>query len=331
MEENMHRHRWFSEYAKRILAVLVALLSPLPTLAQVYPAKPLRLMIGFPPGGQNDTLARLVALPLAKSIGQQVIVENRPGAGGNIAAEIVARSVPDGYTLKLISLPFAANPSLYKTVPYREGDFIAVAGIGGSPMVLAVHPSTPFRNAAELAAYAKRHPHRLNYGSGGTGSAQHLAFGLFQAVTGARLTHVPYKGGGPSLAALIAGEVDTVMAAITVMLPLVQQKRSRALLVAQETPSPLMPEVPSSRQAGLPGLLITNWNGVAAPAKTPPEIVLRLHAEITKVLAGEDIRQRFATMGAETMGGSREQFQAFVAAEFVKWAKVVRETGITPQ
>jgi tripartite-type tricarboxylate transporter receptor subunit TctC len=334
-EQTMTRCRPLPAAPRRRLAALLAAaacaLLPAAAIAQVWPSKPVRLLIGFPPGGQNDTLGRLVAQRLSAALGQQFIVDNRPGAGGNLAAELVVRAAPDGYTLFLSSLPFAANPALYKTVPYQERDFVAVSGIGSSPMVLSVHPSVPFRSAGELLRYARQHPGKLNYGSGGVGSSQHLAFGLFQSLTGARLTHIPYKGGGPSLAALAAGEVDALMAALTVTSPLAQQGRIRPLVIAQEEASALLPGVPSARQAGMPQLLIGNWAGVMAPAQTPPDVVRRLHAEVQKALEHPELRERFAALGAEPMRGPQPEFQSFVRAEFQKWARVVRDAGIEPQ
>lgn len=297
-------------------------------LAQAWPTRSVRIIDGFAPGGSTDIMGRLIAPKLSESLGQQFILDNRPGASGIVGTEIVAKSPPDGYTVLIVPLTFTSNPSLFK-LPYDPvKDFVPVTLVASAPLMLVVHPSVRANSVAELIALAKASPGKLNFGSGGIASTPHLAGEMFKSMAGIQATHVPYKGGGPALADLVAGQIQFMLENIPSTLPYVKAGRLRALALSDLKRSPVLPDLPTLDQSGLKGYQIVGWNGMFLPAGTPQAIVNKLQAEVAKALAFPDVKERLATMGAEPVGNTPEQFAAFVKAEMAKWAKVVKDAGI---
>jgi tripartite-type tricarboxylate transporter receptor subunit TctC len=294
-----------------------------------FPAKPLRFVIGFTPGGPSDILARAVGQKLGERWGQQVVVENRPGAGGNLAAEAVAKSAPDGYTWLLGNNSIlATNQSLYRKLPYDPlKDFAPVALVAVQPNILVVHPDVPAKSVAELIALAKQNPGKLNYASSGAGAAAHLAGELFKTMAGVDMVHVPYKGAQPALTDLIAGQVQLMFATSASVIPYMKAGRLRALAVTTAQRSPSVPELPTVSEAGLAGFEATTWHGVVVPAATSPDIVERLNQDINAVLNEKDLRERLAGLGAEIATGTPREFADYIAREIPKWSKVVRDSG----
>ena len=294
-----------------------------------YPNKPVRLIVPFAPGGSNDIVARIVGYKFAESFGQQVIIDNRGGASGIIGTDIAAKAAPDGYTLLMMSLTIAVNPSLYRKLPYdTEKDLAPVTLVASAPLILVVHPSLPVKSLKDFIAHAKANPGKLNFGSGGPGTTPHLAGEVLKSMAGLQMTHVPYKGGGPALADLIGGQLQLMLENIPSTLPLVKSGKLRVLAVSGLTRSTLVPEVPTLDEAGLKGYEIVGWNGLFLPAATPNAIVSRLHAETVKALALPDVKERLSGMGAEGVGNTPAQFTAFVKSEIRKWAQVVRDAGL---
>jgi len=305
--------------------ILAASCAASPVLAQSYPVKPVRLVVGFVAGGPTDALARLYAARLGDRLGQQVIIENRGGADGVIAADAVAKSAPDGYTLFFASAGHAINASLYKSVPYRTvDDFEAVIRIGESPNLIAVTPSLPAGDVKQFIALAKAKPGALNYGA--TSSPTHLATELFASMAGIQLTRIPYKGAAPAMTALMAGDVQMVLSGIGTMLPQVKGGRLKAIAVTGPTRSPLAPEVPTVAEAGI-DFVATTWYGLMAPAGMPRPIVDRLNKETRALLADEAVKTVLAPQGVVATPSTPEEFNAFLRAEVAKWAKVVQDTG----
>jgi tripartite-type tricarboxylate transporter receptor subunit TctC len=300
-----------------------------PVFAQPYPAKPVRFVVGFPPGGGTDIMARLLAAKLPEYVGQPVVVENRPGAATNIAMEHVARSAPDGYTILVTTATMAMNPSFYKKLPFDVlRDFAPVSIFSDSPNVLVVRAALAAKDAGELVALARAKPGVLNYSSAGTGTTQHMTGELFKLRTGTDIVHVPFKGTGPSLTTLIAGDVDMTFANIPAILPHVRSGRLRALAVAGARRSELMPDVPTMKEAGVDGVEVTIWYGVLVPAATPREIVDTLAGAVTKAARSPDIRQRLLEQGAEPIGNTPEEFARQLREEVARWNKVVATSGI---
>lgn len=299
-------------------------------LAQsAYPNKPIRLIVPFAPGGSNDIVARIVGQKFAESFGQQVIIDNRGGASGIIGTDIAAKAAPDGYTLLMMSLTLAVNPSLYKKLPYdTERDLAPVSLVASAPLILVVHPSLPAKSLKEFVAHAKANPGKLNFGSGGPGTTPHLAGEMLKSMAGLQMTHVPYKGGGPALADLVGGQLQLMLENIPSTLPHVKAGRLRVLALSGLKRSTLVPEVPTLDEAGLKGYEIVGWNGLFFPANTPNPIVSRLHAETVKALAAPDIKERLSSMGAEGVGNTPAEFGAFMKSEIKKWARVVRDAGL---
>jgi len=288
--------------------------------------------VAFVPGGPNDVMARIVAQRLSVNMGQQVIVDNRAGAGGLIGTDIVAKSAPDGYTLLFASAPFAIAPSLYKKIPYdTEKDFVAVAKVASSPLVLTVQPSSPYKLLKELIDHAKTNPNKLKYGSGGVGSTPHFATAYLLSVAGVKMTHVPYKGGGQALTALMGAEVDLLMDSITSLLPFIESGKIRPLAVSQLKRSPKLPNVPTADEAGVKGFSSTHWVGIVAPAKLSKEILSQLNREIVKALAAKEVHERLVAIGAEPVGDSPAQFQSFINEELKTYMRVAKEANIEPQ
>jgi tripartite-type tricarboxylate transporter receptor subunit TctC len=296
--------------------------------AQDFPARPLRIFVPYAAGGPVDIVARITAQKLTESLGQQVIVENRAGAGGNIAVELVARSTPDGYTLLMgANGTNAINPSLYKKLPVDpEKDLAPVSMVASSAMILVVHPSLPVANVKQLIALARSRPGAVTYASSGSGSTAHLSSELFKSMARINMLHVPYKGAGPALTDLVAGEVQTMITGVSSTLPHVQSGRLKPLGVSSEKRQALLPDVPAIAEQ-LPGYEVSTWYGVFVPAGTPRPVVDRLNQALVKILATPDAQKRLAAVGADAQGSSPEAFGQAVGKERVKWAKIVRESG----
>jgi len=305
-----------------------------PASAQpVYPVKPVRLVVPFVPGGSTDFIARIMGQKLDEALGQQVIVENRAGAGGNIGLDYVAKSPPDGYTLIFGHVgTFGFGPSLYQKLPYDPvRDFAPIVLFAMVPNMLVVHPSLPARNVKELVALAKARPGKINYGSSGNGSASHLATEYFKLLSKTDITAIPYKGTGPLVTDVIAGEISLTITGVPPLYPHVQSGRLRALGVGSTKRLSLLPDLPTIAEAGVPGYESSTWFGPLAPARTPREIVVRLNAELMKILQRPDIRSRFAAEGVEGLGSTPEEFGAYIKAEIERWGRVIKAAGIAPQ
>jgi tripartite-type tricarboxylate transporter receptor subunit TctC len=304
-----------------------------PAMAQSWPSRSIRLVVPFPAGaGVSDIMARLVGQHLAAAIGQQVLIDNRPGAGGNVGAEIAAKAAPDGYTLLMGSSFLVVNPFLYAKMPYEPlTDFVPVTTVASNLLMLVVHPSVKAASVAELIAEAKARPGQLNYGSGGVGSTPYLATELFKSLVGIDVTHVPYRGGAPALADLVAGQLTFMIENMPGTMPFVSAGKLRALAVTSRQRSALAPDLPTMAESGVPGYEMIGWNGIFAPKGTPPEIVVRLHAELVKILQTPDVKQHLATLGAEPGGEKPEEFTTFVKAESERWGKIIRDKGIKPE
>jgi tripartite-type tricarboxylate transporter receptor subunit TctC len=294
-----------------------------------YPTKPIRLVVPFPPAGATDLLAREVAKHLTDVWGQSVVVDNRPGAGGNIGSELVAKSAPDGYTLEMGTVgTHAINASLYSKMPYDHvKDFVPVILVAGVPNVLEVHPSVPVNSVQELIAYAKANPGKLNFASSGSGTSIHLSGELFKVMAGVQMTHVPYKGSAPALQDLLGGQVQLMFDNVPPSLPQIKAGKLRALAVTSSTRAPALPDIPTVAESGLPGFEASSWFGVLAPAGTPPAIVAKLNAEIAKWLTTPEAKEKLAGIGANIAGGTPDDFARHIQAETAKWAKVVKESG----
>ena len=298
--------------------------------AQAWPQRAIRWISPFAPGGGADITSRVIAPKLATELGQQVVVDNRGGAGGMIGVELAAKSPPDGYTVVLGTVgPIAINVSLYSKMGYDpKKDLAPVAGVANALNVLVVHPSLPVKSVKEFVAFAKAHPNQLNYGSSGQGATDHLAGELFNALTGAKLVHIPYKGGAPAMLDLISGNVQLVFATVSTSIGSIQGKRIRALAMTGNQRFELMPELPTMAQAGLKGFEVNNWYALYAPAGTPKEVVARLNSEVVKILAQPDVHKRLLESGIVAAPSSPEQLAAYQDAETRKWAKVIKDANI---
>jgi tripartite-type tricarboxylate transporter receptor subunit TctC len=310
-----------------IVATLLATI--IPAWAQQYPVRPIRLVVPFPPGGGTDTMARVVAPKLSEFLGQQVVSENRGGAGANIGAEVAAKSAPDGYTLMLATITNAIGASLYTKLNYDlVRDFATITQLATTPHILVVHPSVPVKSVKGFIALAKAKPGDLAYSSSGSGSAAHLAGELFNSLTGVKTTHIPYKGGGPSMIALVGGEVSLAFATMPSAIGYVRSGRLRGIAVTTDKRSPSTPELPTIAESGVAGYEAGSWYGLSAPAGTSKEIVSRLHAETIKVLALPDVKERLFNAGFEIVTSTPEQFAAFTRSEIQKWGKIVKSAGL---
>jgi len=310
-------------------AALVAL-TPLAGLAaEPFPGKQIRFVVPYPPGGPLDTVARLLGQKVSASIKHPVIVDNVPGAGGNIGAGVVARAAPDGYTILMGAVAtHAINPTLYPSIPYNaEKDFIAVTQIASTPNVLVVNNAVPANSVAEFIAFAKSRPGKLNFGSGSTGSAGHLAGELFKSMADVDMAHIPYKGAAGAMQDLLGGRVDLMFDNFASSLAQVKSGRIRALAVTTARRTSLAPELPTIAESGLRGFDISTWFGIFVPAGTPKPVVDRLHDEFVKALAASDVRERMIGLGAEPVGSRPEEFAAYVKAEAAKYAKLVKASG----
>ncbi len=320
-------------YGVREMLLLCAAVLWLSTAsAQSYPSKPVRVIVPFPPAGGTDLFARAVAQKLFAVLGQQVVVDNRSGAGGMIGSELVARAVPDGYTLLITSSStHSINPHLARKPLYDPlRDFAPVIVIASAPNVLVVHPSLPVRTVKELIALAKTRPGQINYASNGSGTLSHLTGELFKLQAGINIVHIPYKGGPPAMIDLMAGQVSALFAAFPTVFGQVRAGKLRALAVSGAKRASAAPDLPTVADT-LPGFESSQWWGMFAPAATPTGIVGRLNAEIEKFLGDADVRERFSADGAEPVGGSPLDFAAYLKADYEKWGKVVKETGIRPE
>ena len=315
--------------ARRFLAIVIAAWICAPAAAQTWPARPVRIVAPFPPGGGTDTVGRLLAQKLAEQTGGSFVVENRPGAAGVLGAEFVARSAPDGHTLLISAPEMSINPSMRSKVPYDAlKDFATISQLTAGQFMLACHPSVPVRSVKQLIALAKSRPGQLNYSSSGTGGINHLAGELLQSMAGFRWVHVPFKGAGPAIVAAISGEVDFVFAATTGLVGHAKAGKVRPLAVTGRKRFGELPGVPTMAEGGVPGYEVAGWYGFYAPAGTPADIVRRLHAEAKRGLNSPDVKDKLEKAGNEVVTSTPEEFGAFLRVEIAKWAKVVKEASL---
>ena len=305
-----------------------ALLMPLSAPGQAYPLKPVRVVIPWPPGGSNDVVGRLVLQKLSDWMGQQFVVDNRPGAAGSIGSDVVAKAAPDGYTIMIHSTTHLGNAHLYKKLPYDTlKDFTGVGLLSAQPGVLTVHPSLPVKSVKEFIAFAKTRPGQILYSSSGNGSAPHLQMALFISMAGINITHVPYKGGVPQVTALVSGETQASFATISTVIAHIRNGKLRPLGVGSLKPSKTLPGVPTISDSGVPGYEMAPWIGVFAPAGTPKPIIDRLNAEINKALAQPDIVQKLESQALDPSPGTTEEFNARIKTDYEKYGKLVKLTG----
>lgn len=296
--------------------------------AQSWPTKPVRMIIAFPPGGPTDLVSRVLAQKLSEQLGQQVIVDNKPGAGGNIAAELAAKAAPDGYTIFYNTSAIVIGPALYGKVNYDTlKDFTPVLLTASVPMVLVVNPQLPARSVKEFVDLAKTRSGALNYSSSGTGTITHLASAMMSTQTGIQTQHIPYKGSAPGLVDLASGQTQFMIDTINTVLPYVRDNRLRGLAVTSAKRSPLLPDLPTLAEAGISGFEAAAWQGIVVPTGTPNEIVQKLNAEVNKALTHPDIRSRLAAQGADILGGTPTEYAAYLRSEMPRWAKAVKDSG----
>jgi tripartite-type tricarboxylate transporter receptor subunit TctC len=303
-----------------------------PVAAQAFPTKTVRLILPFPPGGPSDILGRAIAQKLTEQLGQQVIADNRAGAGGNLGLELTAKAPPDGHTLVLSSPLISLSPLLYSKLNYDpHKDLAPVSLVALIQNVVLVHPSVPARNLKELVQVARASPGKLNYGSGGVGTTTHLAPELFMSMTKTKMVHVPFKGSGLALIGLIGGQVDVLIMAVPAAEPQVKAGRARALAVISEKRASPLPNVPTAKEAGFENFVVDIWYGILTPTGTPPALITRLNTEINKALAAPDMRERLLQAGIQPLGNTPEQFGNFIRSEATRYAKVIKDAGIQPQ
>ncbi len=315
----------------RVLAALALAFTAACAQAQAYPTKAVRLIIPFPPGGSNDVVGRMIAFQLSDRLGRQVVADNQGGAGGIIGTEAAAKATPDGHTLLLISVAHAFGASMYK-LPYDPiGAFAPITLLGTGPVVLCVNPKLPVRNLQELIDLARAKPGQLNYATAGVGSFQHLSSALFKLQSGLDIVHIPFKGGGPAMMDVVAGNTQITIGSLIQMLPQIKSGRLKALGVGSAKRVPAMPDVPTISEAGVPGYEATNWWGIVAPAGTPKPVINKLHEELVVILKTAETKKRFESEGGEAVPMSPEEFGRFIVSETAKWAKVVKEAGIKPE
>jgi tripartite-type tricarboxylate transporter receptor subunit TctC len=300
-------------------------------VAQEYPVKLVRIVAPMGPGGSTDVLTRLAGQKLSERWGQTVLVDNRVGASGNLGAELVSRAPPDGYTLLMGGAPHAINMSLFRTNRYDLAkDLVAIAPVATFPLLIAVHPSLPVKSVKELIALARSRPDQLNFGSAGNGSPNHLSMELFKTMAGVRMTHIPYKGGsGQVVTDLLAGHVQLASMGLPPSMPFVKAGKLRAIAVTSARRSPMLPEVPTVSETGLPGFEVSSWFGLFGPAGLPKDIVAKVNADVANAVVAADTKERLAALGAEPMNRSPEEFGRFVREEIAKWSKVVKASGAT--
>jgi tripartite-type tricarboxylate transporter receptor subunit TctC len=318
-------------HQRLVLAAFAAACILVPQLAagQAYPSKAIRFIVPFAPGGGNDILGRVVAQKLNQSFGVPVVVDNRPGAGGTLGTDLTAKSQPDGYTILINNLSVAVNVTLYPKLPFDPlKDLQPISLVGRQPNILVVHPTLPAKSWKELQALAKQRPGQLSFSSGGVGSSSHLAGELLKVVAGIDMVHVPYKGMGPALIDLISGQVQLAMATLASALPHIRNQRMRPLAVSTATRVAVVPDVPTLQEAGLRAYEHSTWYGLFVPAATPRPVVDRLNESVRKIVASDDVKQKFSPQGVEPASNSPEEFRAYLTAEIAKWAKVVRSAGL---
>lgn len=313
-----------------LLLLFAAVLAPCAAWPQTYPTGSIRLVVAFTPGGPSDVLARIVGERMSLRLGQPVVIENRPGAGGNVAAEIVANAPPDGYTLlNGNNSILATNAALYKHLAFDPlRDFAPISLIGSQPNILVVHPSVAAHSVADLVKLAKAEPGKLNYGSSGNGTAAHLAAELFRLKAGVDIVHVAYRGAAPALTDLSSGRLQLMFATSASVMQFIENGTLRALAVTTAERSPAVPDLPTIAESGFPDFEATTWHGLVAPAKTPPAVIEKLNRTVVAVLREPDIRQRLAGLGVDVVGDSPEEFAAYIKSESAKWASVVKSSGI---
>ncbi len=327
--------RGFSHWMRAVFAAanaaaIAATIAALSTgvFAQAYPSKPVRLMVPYTPGAGTDTIARILAQKAGESLGQQVVIENRPGAGGTIGTEIVAKAPPDGYTLLFAPTSHAINPGIYPKLGYDTlKDFAPISIVASLPVVLAVEPSIPATSVKDLVALAKSKPGALTMASSGNGTVFHLTGELFKDAAGINMVHVPFKGGAPAVAALLGGQVSMTFETSVTLLPHIRSGKLRALGVASAKRIALLPDVPTLGESGFPAILAENWYGLYAPAGTPKEVIARLYADLDRAIHSPDVREKLAQQGAEIRENTPEQTAAFLRSEMAKWARVIKESG----
>jgi len=322
-----HHHSRFA----RLLIVLPVAFLPAISLAQAYPGKPVRVVIPFPPGGAIDWTARVVTAKMSEQMGVPFVIDNRPGAGGSIAAELVSKAPPDGYTLMQGTASNAITTALNPKAPDFGKEFAPVGLLGSSIFILVVHPSVPAKNVKELVAFAKARPGQLDFASAGNGTTNHLTMELFKAMTGVDIVHVPYKGGAPAMVDQIAGRVALGFSNTTVSTPHIKARRLVALGVSGARRSATLPDIPTLSEAGVNGFDATTWYGLVAPAGTPAPIIERLNAELNRALKVPDIREKYAADGIDPGGGTPQEFGMLIRTEIAKWSKVIKAAGIKPE
>ena len=310
------------------IILVIGVAFPLAAQSQAWPSKPIRYIVPFPPAGATDILARVVADKISGPLGQPVVVENRPGAAGNVGTELVVKSPPDGYTILMGTVAQSISETLYTRISFSfERDLTPVAMVGRVPNVMLVNPSVPVRTVQEFVALARAKPGQINFASSGSGTSIHMSAEMFKMLAGVDIVHIPYKGSGPALADLIGGQVSVMFDNLTSSIGHIRGGRLRALAITSATRYPALPDLPTMQEAGVPGYEASAWFGVLAPKGTPREIVLRLNGEINKSLGTPDAKEKLVQQGAEPMPGTPEQFGVFIHNEIVKWAKVVKASG----
>ena len=317
------------EHTAILLALCAGVAAATAAQAQTYPNRPIRIIAQFTPGTSTDILARVIAQKLTESWGQQVVVDNRPGAGGVVGTELGAKAAPDGYTLTMaVSSGFGINPTLYAKLPYDAiRDFAPITNIALTPQTLVANPSFAAKSVKEFVAVAKAKPGQINFASLGAGSTSHLTMEMFRSATGIRLNHIPYKGSPAAHGELFSGQIPVMFDAIPAVLPHVKSGRLRGLGIGSAQRSPFLPEVPTIAESGFPGFEAVGWIGIAAPAKTPPAILDKLHAEIVRIINTPEMKERLATLAFTPVGDTRQQFSAFIKSEIARWGKAVKESG----
>lgn len=310
------------------LAVLAA--ASVPAIAQQYPSKPIRFIVPFPPGGGNDTIARLIGQKLTASLGQQILVDNRAGAGGTVGAEAAAKAPPDGYTMFLAGVgSHGINPNLRRKLPYDPvKDYDPVTLIASAPLLVTIHPSLPVKSVKDLVALAKSKPGQINYASNGPGSSSHLAVELFDMMAGTKMEHIPYKGLSPALTDLLSGQVQVMFSSAAAMLPQVKAGRLRAIAMTGSKRSTAIPDIPTVAESGVPGYETGSWYGIVLPAHTPRPIIDRLHKEVVTIVRSPDINARLVEEAVIPVGSTPEEFASYIKREIARWGKVVQQAKL---
>jgi tripartite-type tricarboxylate transporter receptor subunit TctC len=324
--------RYFRKVLAPVLTAVVAIALPAAASAQNYPEKPIRLVLPFPPGGGTDGIARIVGDAMSKRLGQQILIDNRPGASGNIASDLVAKATPDGYTLLMgFSTALTVNPGLYGNLPFDvQKDFLPITELADGQYILVVHPSVPVKTVEELIAYAKANPGQLNFASGGQGSPLHLAGELFKARAGVDLTHLPYKGGGPAATAVLGNEAQVLFGSVASTLPQIQAGNLRALATTGMKRLPALPDIRTLDEAGLKGFEVNTWYGLLAPKGTPQPILDKLYTEAKAALAEPKVVEGLGKLGLTVVASTPQEFSALIQRETDSWAKVIKDAGIKP-